>query len=105
MFKKLVVLIVIAVYMLNNLAYAYTENDYLPCEARQGYKCKIVIKNGEGYEYVMLDRLTEGRYSDIVDQTAGVPIIIFPAQLKYPIQLPDGSYLGKEAPKGNNNNL
>lgn len=99
MLRKLVLMVAIAAYMFNGVAYAYTEDDYQPCDARRGFKCKIVIKNGEGYEYVMFDRLTEGRYSSVVDQTAGVPIVIFPAQLKYPIQLPDGSYLGK--PKSN----
>lgn len=88
MLKRLFILILIT-YMLNNFAYAYTDDDYV-CTPNYFTKCKIQ----DGKEYVMLNSLAEQKYSNI-KQIQGLPIVIFPAQLKYPIQLPDSSFLGK----------
>lgn len=89
MFRKLIVMFAIATYIFNGVAYAYTDDDYV-CTPNYFTKCKIQ----DGKEYVMLNSLGEQKYSNI-KQTQGVPIVVFPAQLKYPIQLPDGSFLGK----------
>lgn len=89
MLRKLVVMVAIAAYIFNGVAHAYTDDDYT-CTPNYFTKCKIQ----DGKEYIMLSGLGEQKYSN-VKQTQGVPIVIFPAQLKYPIQLPDGSFLGK----------
>ena len=90
MLKKLVVLLAIVSYIFNGAAHAYTDDDYV---CTPNYFTKFKIQDGK--ESVMLNSLGEQKYSN-VKQTQGVPIVIFPAQLKYPIQLPDGSFLGKD---------
>lgn len=88
MLRKLVVMVAIAAYMVNNLAYAYTDDDYV-CQPNYFTKCKIQ----DGKEYVMSNSLAEQKYPNL-KQTAGEPIVIFPAQLKYPLIFNE-SYLGK----------
>lgn len=89
MFRKLIVMVAIATYIFNGVAHAYTDDDYV-CTPTYFTKCKIQ----DGKEYVMLNSLAEQKYST-VKQTQGVPIVVFPAQLKYEILLKEASPLRK----------
>lgn len=89
MLRQLVVIVAIAACIFNGVAYAYTDDDY-ECTPTYFTKCKIK----DGTEYVMLNSLGEQKYSNI-KQTQGMPIVIFPAQLKY-------EFLLKEARKPKN---
>lgn len=88
MFKQLFLLFTL-ILAFSNFAFAYTDDDYT-CTPNYFTKCKIK----DGMEYVMLNNTGEQKFSNI-KQSQDIPIVVFPAQLKYPIQLPDGSFLGK----------